>query len=246
MELPGWRSTLPILALYLVGIGVIRQIDLYAGDPEEERDCPVRADGSYVAEAAVATVGDAPVHVDDRNGTINDASCLDRTPIYGVVRPVLEADIRAALGFAQAEGLRVSVAGRLHSMGGQAFFRDALILDMQSFNRMSLDEESGLLRVQSGPSCSTNRPTTWTSKRSSDSKRHWSRTRVRFSWSLTTTPSPPRAQPKHGNSPGDGSRCTTTSRQHSYSAYNSTTRSSKCSLTFLHLTLGVEVSDVEF
>ena len=150
MERPVWRSTIPILALYLAGIGVIRQIEVYAGDPEEEKDCPVRADGSPVVEAAVATVGDAPVHVDDRNGTINDASCLDRTPIFGVVRPVAEADIRAALGFAQAEGLRVSVAGRLHSMGGQAFFRDALILDMQSFNRMSLDEESGLLRVQSG------------------------------------------------------------------------------------------------
>ena len=150
MELPGWRSTLPILALYLVGIGVIRQIDVYAGDPEEERDCPVRADGSLVAESVVATVIDSPVHIDDPNGTINDASCLDRTPIFGVVRPVLEEEIRAALGFAQEEGLHVSVAGRRHSMGGQAFFRDALILDMQSFNRMSLDEESGLLRVQSG------------------------------------------------------------------------------------------------
>lgn len=63
MERPKWRSTLPILSLYLAGIGLIRQIEVYAGDPEEERDCPVRADGSPVAEAAVATVTDAPIQV---------------------------------------------------------------------------------------------------------------------------------------------------------------------------------------
>jgi FAD/FMN-containing dehydrogenase len=145
-----WRSTLPVLALYLIGIGVVRQVELYAGDPKGEKDCPIRADGSPIAEAAVATVTDAPVEVINRNGTVNDASCLDRTRVFGVVQPLVEEEVRAALHFAEQEGLRVSVAGRRHSMGGQAFFRDALVLDMQSYNRISLDETSGILHVQSG------------------------------------------------------------------------------------------------
>jgi FAD/FMN-containing dehydrogenase len=131
---------------------VARQVEVYAGDPEGDgdKDCSVRADGMPVPESRVVAVRDAPVPVEDRNGTINDASCLDRTRVFGVVRAQHEEEIRAALQFAQEEGIHVSVAGRRHSMGGQAFFRDALVLDMQDYNRMALDEESGVLRVQSG------------------------------------------------------------------------------------------------
>jgi FAD/FMN-containing dehydrogenase len=158
MKLREWRLTLPILALYLFGIGVIRQVEAYAGDPDGEKDCPIRPDGSpsvqpnpvSSGEDEVAPAADASVDIDDRNGTINDASCLDRTQVFGVVRPLVEEDIGTALEFAREEGLQVSVAGRRHSMGGQAFFRDALILDMQSYDRMSVDEEAGILRVQSG------------------------------------------------------------------------------------------------
>jgi FAD/FMN-containing dehydrogenase len=146
------RSTLGLLAVYMFGIAVVRQVEIYAGAPEVDgdKDCSLRADGLPVPESHVVPMRDAPVLVEDRNGTVNDASCLDRTRVFGVVRPRQEEEIREALQFASEEGIQVSVAGRRHSMGGQAFFRDALVLDMQGYNRMSLDEESGILRVQSG------------------------------------------------------------------------------------------------
>ena len=146
------RSTLSLLAVYLFGIAVARQVEVYAGAPDGDggKDCSVRADGMPFPESGAVQIRDVPVPVEDRNGTINDASCLDRTRVFGVVRAQHEEEIRAALEFAQEEGLHVSVAGKRHSMGGQAFFRDALVLDMQDYNRMSLDEETGVLRVQSG------------------------------------------------------------------------------------------------
>ena len=101
-------------------------------------------------EAEVAPAADASVDIDNRNGTINDAACLERTQVFGVVRSLVEEDIGTALEFAREEGVQVSVVGRRHSMGGQAFFRNALILDMQSYDSMSVDEKAGILRVQSG------------------------------------------------------------------------------------------------
>ena len=146
------RSTLGLLAVYLFGIAVARQVELYAGGPEGDGDkaCSMSADGMPVPEFHMVTVRDAPLPVENRNGTINDASCLDETRVFGVGHAQHEDEIRAALRFAQEEGLQVSIAGRRHSMGGQAFFRDALVLDMRDYNRMSLDEETGILRVQSG------------------------------------------------------------------------------------------------
>ena len=46
-----------------------------------------------------------------RGGTVNDASCLSRTAVAGVVRPTSDAQVAAALGYARAKGLTVSAAG---------------------------------------------------------------------------------------------------------------------------------------
>ena len=85
-----------------------------------------------------------------RAGTINDASCLNRTSVYGIVAVSTNDDVRNALAWARAKGLRVSTAGVRHSMGGHAFATNALVLDMTRFNRMSLDDRSKTLTVQSG------------------------------------------------------------------------------------------------
>jgi len=85
-----------------------------------------------------------------KGGTINDASCLNQTPIYGIVQVTTIDDIKNALIFARANNLKVSIAGVRHSMGGHAFYKDALVLDMTKFNTMSLDENAKVLTVQSG------------------------------------------------------------------------------------------------
>ncbi len=83
-------------------------------------------------------------------GVINDASCLNQTAIYGVVEVRSEEDVKTALSFARENELKVTPAGQRHSMGGQSFLQSGLVLDMRTFNAMSVNEESKILHVQSG------------------------------------------------------------------------------------------------
>lgn len=83
-------------------------------------------------------------------GTINDASCLNRTSVHGIVQVRSIDDIKTALLYAKTNNLKVSIAGVRHSMGGQAFAKNAVVLDMTGLNQMSLDETSRVLTVQSG------------------------------------------------------------------------------------------------
>lgn len=140
-----------LLVAYLLGFTVIRQVELYAGDPEEgDKDCPIRAFDDPAPRIEVASVREPPIPIENRNGTVNDASCLNRTRVFGVVSVQGEQEIRSALEYAREEGIPVSIAGRRHSMGGQSFFPDALVLDMRAHNRMSVDEERGTLTVETG------------------------------------------------------------------------------------------------
>jgi FAD/FMN-containing dehydrogenase len=93
---------------------------------------------------------EAPPPFVQRGGTINDASCLNRTPVYGIVEASDAAGVARALGFARRHGLRVTAAGARHSMGGQSFVRDGLVLDLRRMNRMALDRGRLELTVESG------------------------------------------------------------------------------------------------
>lgn len=85
-----------------------------------------------------------------RGGFANDASHLNKTAVYGVVRITNEDDIRNALQFARDHHLRVTCAGQQHSMGGQTFSHDGLVLDLRDFNRINLDKEHKVVNLQSG------------------------------------------------------------------------------------------------
>lgn len=85
-----------------------------------------------------------------RGGTINDASALSRTPVYGVVEVSTEAHVEGALAFARASGLKISMAAVRHSMGGHAFDDHALVLDMRKFNRVTVDAAARSMTVQPG------------------------------------------------------------------------------------------------
>jgi FAD/FMN-containing dehydrogenase len=83
-------------------------------------------------------------------GFANDASHLNKTAIYGIVRVKSEDDIRNALQFARDHNLKISCAGQQHSMGGQTFTHGGLLLDLRDFNRITLDKEHKLVNIQSG------------------------------------------------------------------------------------------------
>ena len=88
-------------------------------------------------------------------GFVDDASRMNRTPVaevWPIPADVDEAEeqLAALLRRAGREGLRVSIAGARHSMGGHSISPQGLVVDMLPFNRMQLDEETGVLHVQAG------------------------------------------------------------------------------------------------
>jgi FAD/FMN-containing dehydrogenase len=82
--------------------------------------------------------------------TINDASALSETPVYGIVAVSSEEHIAKALAFARANGLKVSMSAIRHSMGGHAFDDGALVLDMRGFNAIEVDADARTMTVQPG------------------------------------------------------------------------------------------------
>ncbi|MEZ4709498.1 MAG: FAD-binding oxidoreductase [Caldilineaceae bacterium] len=126
----------------------------YTADPDGQKEClqldPQAA--QPVVEPAVVESEAASFELPwaQKGGVINDASCVNETAVYGIVQVRSEDDIRNALRFAEQENLQVAMAGVRHSMGGQAFYRGALVLDMRQFNQIALDAENKLLTAQSG------------------------------------------------------------------------------------------------
>jgi FAD/FMN-containing dehydrogenase len=149
------RTTLIALVLATSGAFAGYKVVEYSADPVGEKDCPPLAGDAAVVSADELAKLPPPAAAPAlpwarQGGTINDASCLNRTAIYGIVQVRNVDDLKNALQFAKDNRLKVSIAGVRHSMGGQAFFKNALVLDMTRFNAMSLDEGAKVLTVQSG------------------------------------------------------------------------------------------------
>ncbi len=131
------------------------EVNRLSADPVREKDCPpLFVENSIIdtqvnVEIAPLSAGDM-LKWEQKGGTINDVSCLDRTPVYGILKITSVEDIKNALQFARENKLKVSMAGVKHSMGGQAFYKNNLVLDMKGFNKMQLDEDEKTITVQSG------------------------------------------------------------------------------------------------
>lgn len=134
----------------LLTVGVL-SFDHYSGLPVEAKDCVVRALPATTPASGLSKVTDGyPGWLMQQRGTVNDASCLSRTQVYGIARPQSEDETRKALAFARSQNISVSVSGTRHSMGGQAAFPNALVIDMRDMNRISVDETTSTVRVGAG------------------------------------------------------------------------------------------------
>lgn len=131
-----------------------RKAQVYAADPVGEKDCPPAPQGvdwsrpDLAQVRAIAPLAD--VTWTQIGGAINDASCLNKTEIYGVVAVRTIEDITRTLAFARQHGLTVSAAGVKHSMGGHAFRKGGIVLDMTKFNRIVVNEAAKTMTVQAG------------------------------------------------------------------------------------------------
>jgi FAD/FMN-containing dehydrogenase len=82
---------------------------------------------------------------------VNDVARLNRTLVREVIHPRNEDEIRNAVLEAAASGVKVTIGGKRHSMGGQTLYPGAVAFDMLQFNKiLSLDETNKILTVQSG------------------------------------------------------------------------------------------------
>ena len=132
MTIRSRRRAIALLVTAIVIGGVGWKAWYYAAPPAGDKDCSPAA-----PRASGAT-------------TINDVSCLNPTPVHSIVAVREVEDIRQAFALARTRGVKVSIAGARHSQGGHAFATNNVILDMRSFNRMTLNEATQVLTVESG------------------------------------------------------------------------------------------------
>ena len=88
-------------------------------------------------------------------GFTDDASRLNQTEVTEVWKMPVdvedpEGQLAGLLAKAREKGLRVSIAGARHSMGGHTMYPGGMVVDMLPWNKMTWDEGKGLLWVQAG------------------------------------------------------------------------------------------------
>ncbi len=144
-----------LLVVLLLGAPLLNR---YSGGATQAKDCaihsvtPIPKDAAPVRASAALDPGEllALPHLTQRGGTVNDASCLNRSPVAGVVAPRTDAEVADTLAFAREHGVTVSASGTRHSMGGQASFPHGLVLDMRAMDHIEVDAAHQRVRVQPG------------------------------------------------------------------------------------------------
>lgn len=120
-----------------------------AADPDGPKDCGGVGLGHPNKAKAVASTVPEPQWA-QLGGTINDESCLNRTSITGIVAPSNEKQVAETLAYARANKLSITPAGAKHSMGGQAFAKGGVVIDMRRMNAIHLDEVVQTITVGAG------------------------------------------------------------------------------------------------
>jgi FAD/FMN-containing dehydrogenase len=141
------------LALAVVAVAA-KEFFEYSAAPESEKTSdfvfPPNPDQTKPTTLVQQAPAPAQIPFEQVGGFINDASHLNKTAVYGIVKVTSVEDIANALQFARDHRLKVTAAGQRHSMGGQSFVKDGLVLDMRGFNQLRLDKEHKILNVQTG------------------------------------------------------------------------------------------------
>lgn len=112
---------------------------------------PVSLLAKSAGQLAVAVNATAPINL-SADIWVNDIhSQLNRTRVAGVYTPNTVQDLRAILQSAKTNRTPLSICGRRHSMGGQQFGANHMLVDMTSMNRvLHFDSERGAVEVESG------------------------------------------------------------------------------------------------
>ena len=152
--MPRKRSLLLSLVLIAAPVAwAAKKIFDYSASPEKEKESDYVYPPDAEQDKTVVLVTQpkaADIVLSQAGGFTNDASHLNRTAIYGIVKPKSEEEIRKVLQFARDNHLRVTCTGQQHSMGGQSFTHGGLVLDLRDFNRITVDRAQHVVNVQTG------------------------------------------------------------------------------------------------
>jgi FAD/FMN-containing dehydrogenase len=88
-------------------------------------------------------------------GYVDDFSRMNKAAVSEVWQiprepEAAEQQLRELLKKARTKGLRVSIAGARHSMGGHTIYPGGILINMLPFNGMELDESKNVLHVGAG------------------------------------------------------------------------------------------------
>lgn len=88
-------------------------------------------------------------------GFVDDASRMNRTEVQAVWeiprdRRLAEEQLAELLEKARTQGLKISIAGARHSMGGHTIYPGGIAIDMLPFNQIEVDAENHLVHVGAG------------------------------------------------------------------------------------------------
>ena len=151
------RKRSVVLSFVLVAASLLilsaKKIFDYAAAPDYEKESDFVFPHNPDQEKATVLIAEPkspPISFKQSGGFTNDASHLNKTAVYGIVKVSNEDDIRNALQFARERNLKVTCAGQQHSMGGQTFTHGGLVLDLRDFNRIKLDKEKKTANIQTG------------------------------------------------------------------------------------------------
>ncbi|MCA1053615.1 FAD-binding oxidoreductase [Rossellomorea aquimaris] len=91
------------------------------------------------------------INVNKDESVMTDVGRLMPTKIKKVVKGQEEQSMVNTILHANEEDLKISIAGKQHSQGGHTYYRDAVVLDMTSYNKiLHVDPGNRTIRVQSG------------------------------------------------------------------------------------------------
>ncbi|MBS0452390.1 MAG: FAD-binding oxidoreductase [Proteobacteria bacterium] len=113
-------------------------------DVRQVRSADVQA---LAASVSGGVISPADAAYDEARKIWNAA--IDRRPAL-IARCMNEADVQAALAFARAHRMMVSVRGGGHHIAGNAVGEGALVLDMSGMNGVEVDAAARTARVQPG------------------------------------------------------------------------------------------------
>lgn len=83
--------------------------------------------------------------------TINDFSRLNETKIHTLATPSSYEELQKIIRYAQANNLKIAMAGSRHSQGGHAFFADAIVINLKKLNKiLDFNPHKKLITVQTG------------------------------------------------------------------------------------------------